>query len=400
MQKNAHLRSQAMKPMIHSTRRPRILLLSAYDAESHRQWRSTLQAQLPEFEWTQLSLPARYFSWRIRGNALSFAFGEQEILAQHYDLLIATSMVDLSTLRGFVPSLARIPTLLYFHENQFAYPTRDQQRENAELQIVPLYSALCADRVVFNSQYNRTTFLAGAKSLLSRLPDFVPSGLLTRLESASVLPVPLAKPREQLMSRTHSTTLEILWNHRWEYDKGPGLLLAIVRELNAAKLDCRLHIAGQQFASQPAEFTEIESLLQRHCTQLGLPAATFGFVDSAQDYASLMASCDVALSTALHDFQGLAVQEAALAGCAPLAPSSLVYPEYLPNTNLFALGKDDEATARTAVKTLKEWQRQKACGESLPRVDLEHYTSPELVKCYRSLLLEMIEQHEGRGEAN
>jgi hypothetical protein len=69
---------------------------------------------LPEYHWTQLALPARHFSWRLRGNGLSFAFEETEILDGDYDLLIATSMVDLSTLRGFHPALANLPTLVYF----------------------------------------------------------------------------------------------------------------------------------------------------------------------------------------------------------------------------------------------------------------------------------------------
>src|SRR5690554_445672 len=98
----------------------RILLLSAYDAVSHQYWRKGLVNALPEHDWTVLSLPARYFSWRIRGNSLSWAFGERERLQQPYDLVIATSMVDLTSLRGLVPSLARTPCVVYFHENQFA----------------------------------------------------------------------------------------------------------------------------------------------------------------------------------------------------------------------------------------------------------------------------------------
>ena len=97
----------------------RILLLSAYDADSHVYWRKGLVEHLDEHEWTVLSLPGRYFSWRMRGNSLSWAFEQRELLSQAYDLVVATSMTDLSALRGFVPSLAQIPTLVYFHENQF-----------------------------------------------------------------------------------------------------------------------------------------------------------------------------------------------------------------------------------------------------------------------------------------
>ena len=155
----------------------RILLLSAYDAQSHSYWWQGLKAAMPEHDWTVLTLPARHFAWRIRGNSLSWGLGEQELLNQPYDLLIATSMTDLSSLRGLVPHLTTIPTLLYFHENQFAYPLGNQARQQVEPHIVSLYAALAADHLCFNSAYNRDTFLSGAAGLLDKLPDHVPDGI-------------------------------------------------------------------------------------------------------------------------------------------------------------------------------------------------------------------------------
>lgn len=369
----------------------RILLLSAYDAASHRHWRSMLQEMMPEHEWTVLPLPARHFSWRIRGNALSYAFSQRPLLESDYDLVLATSMVDLSTLRGFVPTLARVPTILYFHENQFAYPEREQQRDNAEIQIVPLYSALCADRIVFNSTFNRRTFLAGAAALLERLPDHVPKGLLERLEASEVLPVPLAAPSaaaSNSLERGASPVLEVVWNHRWEYDKGPSLLLEAVRLLVAMKLPLRLHLAGQQFRDRPAEFDEVLELLAAHCDGLGIATGVSGYLESPADYAALISRCDVVLSTASHDFQGLALQEGALRGCAPLAPADLVYPEYLPATNLYTREHDDASTALGLVAKLEEWQREKAAGRALPLVDLQHLADHTLATAYRRLFEE------------
>ena len=51
----------------------KVLLLSGYDASSHRHWRKLLEEELIEFDWTQLALPDRHFSWRARGNSLTFA---------------------------------------------------------------------------------------------------------------------------------------------------------------------------------------------------------------------------------------------------------------------------------------------------------------------------------------
>ncbi|MEM1008468.1 MAG: DUF3524 domain-containing protein, partial [Myxococcota bacterium] len=51
---------------------PSVLLLSAYDAQSHRQWWKGLVRALDHWNWCVKTLPARYFSWRFRGNALSW----------------------------------------------------------------------------------------------------------------------------------------------------------------------------------------------------------------------------------------------------------------------------------------------------------------------------------------
>lgn len=115
-------------------KRGRILLLSAYDAASHRYWHQLLRQELNDWDWQLLTLPARHFSWRIRGNPLYWAQACRETLEQAYDLVLATSMVDLSTLRGLVPALAGIPTLLYFHENQFAYPSGQARHGSLEAQ--------------------------------------------------------------------------------------------------------------------------------------------------------------------------------------------------------------------------------------------------------------------------
>jgi hypothetical protein len=74
----------------------RVLLLSAYDAMSHRCWRRGLVKAFPEYEWTVLTLPPRHFSWRIRGNGLTWAFSKRRALSRPYDLVITTSMTDLA----------------------------------------------------------------------------------------------------------------------------------------------------------------------------------------------------------------------------------------------------------------------------------------------------------------
>lgn len=53
--------------------------------------------------------------------------------------------------------LSRIPNLLYFHENQLAYPVSEKQHASVEPQMVTFYAALSADQLLFNTQYNLNT---------------------------------------------------------------------------------------------------------------------------------------------------------------------------------------------------------------------------------------------------
>ena len=367
----------------------RFLLLSAYDAVSHKLWRERLTSLFAEDHWSQLTLSPRHFSWRIRGNSLLWALTEKALLEQPYDLLIATSMVDLSALRGFVPALAEIPTLLYFHENQFAYPKNKQTRPNVEHQLVPLYSAFCADEIAFNSHYNRNTFLAGAKSLCKQLPDKIPAAFFGQLTQSSVLPVPLnvftCVEREKTQSH-----LELVWNHRWEYDKWPELLLKVILKATEAKLPIRFHIVGEKFSKVPSQFSDIISRLKAFSEQSGIELGQLGYVESQTEYNRLLGNCDVVLSTALHDFQGLAIQEACLAGCIPLAPNDLAYPDYLPESCLYPRQGSDEATAEIILQSLRLLIASKSKDSMPPPIDLSLYQGDEIAAAYEDVFNKML----------
>lgn len=331
------------------------LLLSGYDAASHRRWRLGLERSLPDFQFTQVALPPRYFSWRIRGSSLSLAGLSREVLEQPYDFLIATSMVDLSSLRGMLPAIARLPTLLYFHENQFAYPASGQQHHSLEPQIVTLYSAICADRLAFNSRYNRRTFLEGAEALLGKMPDLVPRGVVDALAvKSSVLPVPL---EDELFLRKSAPKLRanrptLIWNHRWEYDKNPRLLLEAmgrICEHYRGRFPFVAHIVGEQFRREPEAFAPLKQLLQQ-AGALG----NWGYVVDAEQYRELLLRSHIALSTADHDFQGLAVLEAVASGCLPVVPKHQVYPEMLGDNWCYPVTGDLHSDAEALAMRLVE----------------------------------------------
>lgn len=342
----------------------RVLCLSAYDAGSHRYWLRGLENMFGAWRWHNLALPPRHFSWRVRGNPLYWSLAERDLLERDYDLLLATSLVDLATLRGLVPRLAALPTVLYFHENQFAYPAGRHRHGMLEAQMVSLYGALAADRVAFNSRYNQQTFLDGCDALLRRLPDYAPREAVDLIGSkSSVVPVAVQvdargeegaawTPRSKDESR-----LRLVWTGRLEHDKGGEGLLRLVQLLDAERWPWELAVVGQQFRQTPPAFVEIKR-------EFGHRLVHFGFLESRAGYLGLLSGADVVLSTARHEFQGVAVMEAVQCGCVPLLPARLAYRENYPERFLYqSLPDDPAAEAAAALARLREYLSPLASGE-------------------------------------
>ncbi|MEM1113875.1 MAG: DUF3524 domain-containing protein [Pseudomonadota bacterium] len=332
----------------------RVLLLSAYAAASHRYWRQRLADMLPLYRWRVEELPPRHFSWRVRGNPLHWHHEGIGRHAAQSDVLLATSMVDLATLRGLQPELARLPTALYFHENQFAYPLSSRGHGLLEAQMVSLYGALAADRLWFNSAFNLESFLDGLGSLLKRLPDLVPEGVVAVLRAkSSVLPVPVLAPTweagmpDRWPRREHACELRLIWLGRLEHDKGGEQLLAALSGLERAGIRFRLAVVGQTFRELPGSFANIKN-------RFGYRLVHFGYAEAVSDYHALLRGADLVLSTALHEFQGIAVMEAVMAGCRPLLPARQAYPEIYGQEYLYASHPDDpEQEASAVVEAVK-----------------------------------------------
>jgi glycosyltransferase involved in cell wall biosynthesis len=362
----------------------RILLLSAYDAVSHRQWRKGLVAALPEHDWTVLTLPPRHFRWRIRGNSLSWGVAERVRLSQKYDCLVATSMVDLAALRGMVPALAPLPALLYFHENQFDYPLSQSAHASIEPEIVNLYSALAAQRLVFNSDYNQRSFLAGVRALLKKMPDAVPGGIPEQLAAkATVLPVPLANDWFEAARADKPTELTIVWNHRWEYDKAPEIFFQALRLLLGKNIPFRVHVLGQAFRTVPTLFDEMRVVLRN---QLG----QWGRVEDREAYRQLLRQAHVVVSTARHDFQGLAVLEAVAAGCIPVVPDRLAYPEWFTAGYRYAsIPENSEREAQQLADKLATLALQLENNLLPPAPDVSFLSWSALQQSYGALINEL-----------
>lgn len=364
------------------SRSPKALLLSGYHALSQAQWAHSLPSMCPHLSWQTLALPPRYFSWRMRGAPLSFSALNDPALHAHTHLLVATSSVDLSVVQSLYPNLRNVPSLLYFHENQFAYPKAHTPQSVVDWQMVNLYSALRADSIVFNSQYNRDSFFSGVKALCRKLPDLIPDDLLNTLEGKTdIIPVPVKIP-DQMPDRT-AGPLTILWNHRWEWDKQPELLEAVIKLCHQQAFPVRFIITGQQFRKEPAAFTNIRS---KHSPCL----SHIGFIEGERDYQNAIAQCDVILSTAIHEFQGIAVMEAVARGCTPLLPDALSYPEFFSEDYRYPMTQSIDDTAALITARLSDWQVH---GRP-PAPDMSAYSSQALAPRYTEKLNALLNRTE------
>ncbi len=341
----------------------RILLLSAYRSDSHAAWVDWLVTHIQGIDWTVRELPGRHFAWRIRGNPLSWL---DDMPAEPPDRVLATSMVDLATLRGLHPQLADAPTIYYFHENQLAYPVSRNQVRTIEHAIVQIYGALAADELLFNSDYNRRTFLEGAGHFADKMPDRAPRDLADRLApKCRVLPVPVepVPPSENRDRRL------IVWNHRWEYDKRPELFAEAVCRLANEGVDFRLALLGKRPRNTPAALARIR-------TQLGDRIVADGLLPR-EDYRALLGRAGIVVSTAAHEFQGLSMLEAVSAGAIPLVPDALCYPEQYPRRFRYPAGDIDQLVARLD---------DVLCGEAPGAPDVSGWLGPQLGRAWRELV--------------
>ncbi|MFW6137182.1 MAG: tRNA-queuosine alpha-mannosyltransferase domain-containing protein, partial [Candidatus Aminicenantaceae bacterium] len=154
----------------------RIQLIEPYFAGSHRKWAEGFAA-FSRHSVDILSLPGRYWKWRMHGGAVTLAGTWLERNLQP-DLIFATDMLDLTTFLAITRAhTARIPAVVYFHENQLSYPWSPDDRDilykrDRHYGFINYTTALAADGICFNSGYHRDSFFEELARLLKNFPDY------------------------------------------------------------------------------------------------------------------------------------------------------------------------------------------------------------------------------------
>lgn len=308
-----------------------ILLLEPFFSGSHKQWAEGLQRH-SSHDIDILSLPGRHWKWRMHGGAVSLA-SEFNSLEKLPDLILATSMLDLTTFLALTRNQsAGIPAAVYFHENQLTYPWSPQDRDvkkkrNNHYSFINYTSALAADKVFFNSEYHKDSFLGSLPKFLKQFPDKRGGDNVQFIKKKSEvlhLGMDLERFNEFRSSdKEKHSVATILWNHRWEYDKNPEVFFEVLFKLKEKEIDFKLVVLGEQNDVKPSIFDDAKEELKKEIIH-------WGYVESFEEYARWLWRADILPVTSNQDFFGGSVIEAMFCDCFPLLPNRLAYPEHLP----------------------------------------------------------------------
>ena len=347
-----------------------ILALEPYFGGSHADFLAGLRA-VSRHRWTLLAMPARKWKWRMRGAAIHLAReAESLVRRERFDLVLASDFLSLTDWRALAPApLASLPTVVFFHENQLSYPLEPGQTRDYQYGFTNLTTCLAADEVWFNSACHRDEFLGAMARLLRKMPDYVPPGLPEAVRARSRvmhLGTNLEPLRAGRGEKPHPPPLTILWSHRWEYDKNPEAFFKTLFYLAEEGLPFRLAVLGEVFRKWPPIFEEARRRLADRIIQ-------FGYLPEREGYEAHVRRADIVVSTAIHEYFGLAVVEAVAAGCFPLLPRRQSYPELIPPEWHDVFLYDDERALRRKLAALLRgkgpWDLARRLAEAMDRFD-------------------------------
>jgi len=358
----------------------RILVIEPYYGGSHQQFIEGLIKSIPA-EYIILSLPARKWKMRMQLSAPWFVrkIAEMEASERYFDAVMFSSFIDVAVFKALIDSLANwnhsCKYLIYFHENQFSYPGILPKKSNHQFTSINFTSALVADFVAFNSNFNRKNFLVQCRNYTRKAIDMDVEVEVDRIEQKSITLYPGIDFSEiDRLPAWNKNDLNplIIWNHRWEHDKNPDEFFDVLSRLQDEGIRFRLAVLGQRFSRQPACFDSAKKNLDKTIIH-------FGYVEDRNEYYKLLVQGNIVVSTAFHEFYGIAVLEAVRAGCVPVLPNRLSYQELFDGAYLYEDGM-----------LFKRLEELLCCNPSLTRATskkiTERYSWHSLAEQYRCWL--------------
>lgn len=263
----------------------------------------------------------------MQGGFITLAEETRELVRTDgpFDVIVASSMLDVAGYLGALGSdRADAAVAIYMHENQLTYPTSPRDTLDESYAMINWSSMVVADAVFFNSRFHHDVWFERIPTLLNRFPDHKHVHLLDGVRSkSSVLAVGVDLSRfDDAGANSTSAAPVLLWNHRWEHDKGPDALVTALKALVERDKQFNMIVTGEQVPSFTDHRDELSAVLGDRLLHVGEVEDT--------RYVQLVASSDIVVSTARQEFFGISVTEAIYSGAFPVLPRTLVYPERLP----------------------------------------------------------------------
>ena len=303
----------------------RVLFIETFYGGSHRafadQWISHSR-----HSHHLITLPARFWKWRQAGAAMYLADMITVTDLEIFDVMVVSGMIDLAHLKILRPDLP--PAMLYVHENQFTYPMKAGETRDFRYGITDLMNILSAETVVFNSIFNRDMLLEECRILYGRLPDAIPGWTLEKAREKSRIVYPGIDAEAINRQNDYSESSEankqplIIWNHRHEHDKDPHTAFKVLESLRRRNIPFNIALLGERFARVPPAFGRARREFADRIVVDSFPPRN--------EYFHWLKRGDIVISTALQENFGLSIIEAAYAGCWPILPNRLAYPEVMP----------------------------------------------------------------------
>lgn len=360
----------------------RFLFLEPFFSGSHRDFAEGLAAHSAH-DLELVTLPGRFWKWRMRGAALALLRKIPDLGA--FDGLLTTDLMSLTDFRALAGPECP-PVLVYFHENQVDYPLGPGGVVDYQFGFTDLTTCLAADRVLFNSDAHRTAFLDRLPGFIRMMPDLRPKWAVTAIRKRSGVLHPgcrfPAGPPARVDFASGEEPPLVVWNHRWEHDKDPDVFAGALEAVDARGVPFRLALLGERYRNAPPAFGRMR---RRFADRI----VRYGFLPDREAYLDLLRRGDVVVSTALQENFGIAAVEAVRHGCLPLLPDRLSYPELLPEDARDAcLYASPEDLADRLVRVLSDIERVAELRHRLAR-HMERFAWSERAPAFDAALAEL-----------
>ncbi|GBE25447.1 MAG TPA: DUF3524 domain-containing protein [Actinobacteria bacterium] len=361
----------------------RVLVVEPFLSGSHQAWAEGYQRH-SHHDVVIISHEGHSWRWRLRGSWATLA--EQARDLGEIDAVITSSMLDTAKFLGATRfRLGRTPVVHYMHENQLSYPLTEGQPPDVEHTLTNWGATVVADQVWFNSQWHLNTWYDGIPRFLGRYKGDTHTELVAAVRTRShVVPVGVDLAPFDVIPRSQHAPPLIVWNQRWEYDKGLDQLSDALRLLMERDADFRVALLGEVPTTPPQTMTDLVEAL-------GDRVVHAGFADR-DTYQKILRSADIVVSTANHEFFGIAITEAIYAGAAPLLPNRVVYPERIPrNLHMRVLYDDTRELVDRIVDLLNDPSERSETSEALHR-EMERFDWSVVADDYDTRLTSLVDR--------